>query len=319
MMRLAVCLLLPLSACLVNLDFVQYNPRHCSTLTAVDCEDKDEEIDKICAKCEDDYNFTEVGLTGEVTRLELNLDPDPATGEAVVNDAYFITGSGGDLADVTIMFSQGNYGGIEHYLHLVENIYPSGANLFIWEYRGYGKSSTQSTPNETLFMADSMAAYNLLITELNSRNLPNDQVVHFGMSLGAIAAIEIARQHPGKGLILQSSFPGLRLFAEDSTGTGLPVSFLASGGYDNYAKMPELTSPVLFIHGEADTFIRIAHSERLQSQLSEGVDHCLWRIAGAKHGVSDGPNAVAGKETFSSTIKDWILEPTVCPENITEP
>ncbi|MBM66404.1 MAG: hypothetical protein CMH55_09240 [Myxococcales bacterium] len=319
MMRLTALLLLPLSACLVNLDFVQYNPRHCSAITAADCEDKEEEIDKICAKCEDDYNFTEVGLTGEVTRLELQLDPDPATGDAVVNDAYFVAGTGGELANVTIMFSHGNYGGIEHYLHLLEDVYPSGANLFIWEYRGYGKSSTQSTPDERLFMADSMAAYDLLVSELNSRGLPVDQVVHFGMSLGGIASIEVARQHPGKAVILQSSFPGLRLFAEDSTGTGLPVSFLASGGYDNFAKMPELTSPVLFIHGEADTFIRVDHSERLQSQLGEGVDSCLWRIAGANHGISDGPSAIAGKDVFAQTIKDWLINPKACPENITEP
>lgn len=297
--------LLLLTGCIADLDGFMHNPRHCSMVGPATCEEKEEPLDRVCAPCDQDYDFAARGMTGEVKRLELELS------DGVINDAYFIAGTGGDLADVTIMMAHGNFASIEHYMHGMAPMYLTGANLFTYEYRGYGKSSTEQTPDEPTFLADGLVAYDLLLSELNDRGLSADQVVLYGMSLGALPIVNVAIQNPARALLLEAPYPSARLFLADSSATAVPPSFLLSGRYDNLEKVPKLTQPVLLMHSENDDFIRIEHSDTLFEAIP--TQKCFWRISGAGHGMSKGIPITIGQEAYAKGITDWLLDTANCP------
>jgi alpha-beta hydrolase superfamily lysophospholipase len=293
--------------CIADLDVFKHNPRHCSVVGVDTCEDIEEVMDKICTKCAEDYPFAERGMpVDRVTKLTFQSD-------GVENDAYFVKAAEDSaLGHVTIIFAHGNYASIEHYLHSMEAIYGSGANLFAFEYPGYGQSSSESAPSETAFFANADAAYALLLSELASRNLQASDVVFFGMSLGALPSVHLAKQHSGAtALILESPYPSASLFLEDSSATSIPASFILSGSYDNLEKIPDVTLPTLVMHSEGDDFIRVEHSDRLFEAMNE--PKCFWRTTEAKHGVSNGIAVKEGYDRYAQIIGDWIANQT-CPE-----
>jgi alpha-beta hydrolase superfamily lysophospholipase len=305
-MRSLLAIIALSTGCIADLDGFMHNPRHCSVVGPGTCEDITEEMDKICAKCGEDYPFTERGMpVDRVTALTFESD-------GVTNDAYFVAAAPGSaLEHITIMVAHGNFGGIEHYLHTMEALYGIGANLFAYEFPGYGQSSADTTPSETAFFTNAEAAYALLVSQLDSRNLDAANVVLYGMSLGALPTIHIAKRQPAKCIILESPYPSASLFLEDSSATSVPASFILSGSYDNLNKLPEVTQPILLLHSEADKFIRIEHSDRLFAVMND--PKCFWRTTQANHGVSNGIAVKEGYDVYAQNLSAWITD-KICPE-----
>ena len=90
-----------------------------------------------------------------------------------------------DGAFPVILFCHGNAGNISHRLFNVELLLKHGLQVFIFDYRGYGKSSGR--PSEKGLYKDGLAAYDYLI---NERHILPEQIIMFGRSLGAAVAIE---------------------------------------------------------------------------------------------------------------------------------
>ena len=65
----------------------------------------------------------------------------PTTDGIGTLDAYFIESHGENpaLKDTTIIYNHGNFAGIEHYIPRLQFLYDAGYNIFVWDYRGYGK------------------------------------------------------------------------------------------------------------------------------------------------------------------------------------
>ena len=293
------------SGCIADVDAFQHNPRHCSVIGPDTCENEANEMDKLCVKCGEAYPWAERGMP--VDRVStLSFDSD-----GVTNDAYFVEAAeDAPLKDVTIVVAHGNKGGIEHYLHLMEPLYLTGANLFTFEYPGYGQSSSEQTPSETAFFANADAAYALLLAELQQRNLETANVILYGMSLGALPTVHLAKQHAVRGVILEAPYPSASLFLADSSATSLPASFILSGNYDNLNKLPDVTQPIFLIHSKDDSFIRIEHSDRLYEAMND--PKCFWRTSGADHGISGGVAITEGYDAYAQTLSAWITNQT-CP------
>ena len=305
-MRYLILLALLSSGCIADVDAFQHNPRHCSVIGPDTCENESNEMDKLCTKCGEAYPFAERGMpVDRVSTLSFETD-------GVTNDAYFIEAApDASLKDVTILVANGNKGGIEHYLHQMEALYLIGANLFAFEYPGYGQSSSDQTPSETAFFANADAAYALLQVELQRRNLDVSNVIFYGFSLGALPAVHLARRHEVKGVILESPYPSASLFLADSSATSLPASFILSGNYDNLDKLPDVTEPIFLMHSQDDAFIRIEHSERLYQAMND--PKCFWRTTGAAHGISGGIPITEGYASYAETVAAWIANQT-CPQ-----
>src|SRR5437879_13065751 len=134
-----------------------------------------------------------------------------------------------------LLWCHGNAGNIIHRLENLAALHRMGLSVFLFDYRGYGRS--EGMPSEPGLYQDALAAYEVLIT---TKQVPPERVVLFGRSLGAAVAGTPASQRPAAGLILESSFPSVAALARFHY-WGLPMDWLVSSEYklaDNMLQGP---------------------------------------------------------------------------------
>jgi len=161
-----------------------------------------------------------------------------------------------------ILFCHGNGGNISHRLPVYQLLMETGASVFTFDYRGYGRS--EGRPGEAGTYLDAEAALEWLL----SRGFPTTNVVAFGESLGGGIASELATRQPIGGLALQSTFTsipdvGAELF------WWLPVRLLSSIDYDTHGKLPDIQAPVVVMHSREDRLVPFTHAEKNFAAASE--------------------------------------------------
>lgn len=154
-----------------------------------------------------------------------------------------------------VMFCHGNGGNISHRLDMASALLATGVNVFLFDYRGYGRS--QGGPSEEGTYRDAAAAY----AWLAEQGFAAKYILLFGESLGGGVAAELATRVASGGLILQSTFTcipdiGAELFP------WLPVRLLCRIKYDTFAKLPHIKTPVLILHSREDRLIPFQHSQK---------------------------------------------------------
>jgi uncharacterized protein len=160
--------------------------------------------------------------------------------------------TGGELAPVpagmVLLWFHGNAGNISHRYDMIRMLMQIPVNIFIIDYRGYGKS--EGTPSEQGLYADARAAWDYLT---NERRIAPDRIIVFGKSLGGVAAIDLAGNVEPAGLIVQSSFTS----ASDMAAAVLPFypRFFLRTTMDSKRKIARVGCPKLFIHSRADEVV----------------------------------------------------------------
>ncbi len=150
-----------------------------------------------------------------------------------------------------ILWCHGNAGNIINRLDNLRALYRQGLSLFLFDYRGYGRS--QGSPSEAGLYLDAVGAYDYTT---RVRMIRPERIVIFGRSLGAAVAADLAAQKPAAGLILESCFPSIEAVAKAHYG-GLPVHWLLGADFRLIDRLPQLSLPKLFIHGDKDDIIPI--------------------------------------------------------------
>ena len=151
--------------------------------------------------------------------------------------------------NLTILFCHGNAGNISNRVDKAAVLHRLGLSVFLFDYRGFGKS--EGSPSEQGTYLDADAAYRYL-TE--TRKIPADRIVIHGESIGNGVAIETAVRHPSRALIVESAFTSI-------VGMGktvlphLPLEWFVTYRYDNLAKLPKVGRPVLVMHSRDDEVI----------------------------------------------------------------
>lgn len=163
----------------------------------------------------------------------------------------------------TLLFLHGNAGNISHRLDSLRIFHGLGLNVFIFDYRGYGKSSGR--PSEQGTYRDAEAAWRYLTAE---RGMKPAEIVLFGRSLGGSVAAWLARQATPRALILESTPTSVPDLAADLY-PWLPARWLCRFRYDALAAVRELRCPVLIVHSPEDEIIPFAHAERLFAAAAE--------------------------------------------------
>lgn len=175
-----------------------------------------------------------------------------------------------------VLWCHGNAGNITHRLENLTLLYQLGLSIFIFDYRGYGRSQSVR-PSEAGLYQDAVGAYEYLT---RTRRIPPDRLIIFGRSLGAAVAAELAAHRPAAGLILESPFPSIEAVAKHHYG-GMPVHWLLGAEFDLIDRLPQLSLPILVIHGDRDDIIPIEFGR----QVFEAAKPPKWwyAIAGADH------------------------------------
>ena len=199
-----------------------------------------------------------------------------------------------------ILFCHGNAGNISHRIENVKLLLDYGLQVFIYDYRGYGRSGGR--PSEAGLYQDGLAAYDYLVER--KKILP-DRIIPFGRSLGAAVAMEIATKRDVRSLIIESAFTSTKDMAKSMFLFQLLSPFLPPH-YNNLKKIKGITVPKLIIHGETDEIIPFSMGQRLYRAAC--VPKYFFPISGAGH---NDTYFVGGKryfQIFSDFAKNSRIE-----------
>ena len=174
-----------------------------------------------------------------------------------------------------VLWCHGNAGNIINRLENLKLLYRLGLSVFLFDYRGYGRS--QGRPSEEGLYQDAFGAHDYLT---RTRMIRPERIIIFGRSLGAAVAGELAAQKPAAGLILESAFPSIGAVAKFHYG-GLPVHWLLGADFTLIDRLPDLSLPKLIIHGDKDDIIPL----ELGRQVFEAArpPKFFYIIPGADH------------------------------------
>jgi fermentation-respiration switch protein FrsA (DUF1100 family) len=193
-----------------------------------------------------------------------------------------------------ILFCHGNAGNISHRLENVKLLLDQKLRVFIFDYRGYGRS--RGRPSEKGIYQDGLAAYDFL--NINKKIAPK-LIVPFGRSLGASVAVEIALQREVPSLITESAFTSTKEMAR-TIPLFMPFSFIAPRRFDNLEKITRVRVPKLIIHGEQDEIVPFYMGQRLYE--AAGSKKYFLPIKGAGH----NDTYVVGGGAYFETLAGFI-------------
>lgn len=159
-------------------------------------------------------------------------------------------------AKYTLIFFHGNAGNISHRLDKIAVFYKTGLNIFIIDYRGYGKS--EGNPSEQGLYSDALAAYDYLDQRTD---IDTNKLIAYGESLGGAVAVDLATKRKMAGLIVDSSFTSVPEMAQAKS-VWVP-GFLISTKMDSLSKIKRVNVPKLFIHSPNDEIIPYSMGEKL--------------------------------------------------------
>lgn len=167
----------------------------------------------------------------------------------------------------------------------------SGYCVLLAEYRGYGENPGE--PSEPGLNADARAA----LGWLEAQGFAAERIAVIGNSIGSGPATQLARETRVGALVLVSPFASLPdLVAEKFP--WLPARWLVRDRFDNSAKLGAVSSPVLLLHGQADTLIPDAHSRRL---AAAAPDARLVLVPGLGH-------ELAYEEAAQRIALEWLAQ-----------
>ena len=197
----------------------------------------------------------------QLTLHGLYFPYDPAGGHVIL----FSHGNGGTVAD------WGSVGVL-----LREKL---DASVFIYDYRGYGKS--EGTPTATNILADGRAARKWLAER---ENIAESEILQMGRSLGGAVAIDLASQDGAKALIVESTFTSL----PDMTSQllpGVPARYLLWEQLRSVEKIEKYEGPLFLSHGTVDTLIPFEQGKRLH-EAAGSKEKTLYPIHEGNHNTS---------------------------------
>lgn len=204
-------------------------------------------------------------------------------------------------AVATFLFFHGNAGNITHRLENIFLLHHLKLNVFIFDYRGYGRS--EGYPDEDDIRLDCQAAYDMLLAR---PEVSADSLIIFGRSLGGPFASYTASKNPAAGLILESTFTNAVAMADRMI--PLLPGWLVSSELDTQNYVSQLTLPKLFIHGTRDTLIPFTMGRELYIAAPEPKE--FFQIVGAGHNNT----WQVGRRLYFDKLNEFITRTVANPK-----
>lgn len=160
----------------------------------------------------------------------------------------------------TVVHFHGNAQNLSAHWHGIKWLPEQGFNVFLFDYRGYGKSENKS-PNQQGLFDDSNAALNHV---RQRTDVDKNKLLIFGQSLGGTNAIVVvgAGNRAGvKAVAIEATFSSYSDIANDKiSGAGILLrnQYSAKNHVANIAPIP-----LLLLHGTNDGVIAHRHSQIL--------------------------------------------------------
>jgi pimeloyl-ACP methyl ester carboxylesterase len=174
--------------------------------------------------------------------------------------------------DGVVFFLHGNGGSLEGWFVNLEPYRRANLDLFMIDYRGYGKSPCCIT-SEAQLHADVRAAWQAIAPAYSGKTR-----VFYGRSLGTGLAAVLAAEVQPELTILGSPYFSMEALADEHY-PWVPRAVLRYPLRTADA-LVRVNTPVLMLHGTEDRLIEVSHARRLKALRPQTV---LVEIAGAAH------------------------------------
>lgn len=179
-----------------------------------------------------------------------------------------------------IIYLHGNAGSLASWGTVAKAYTALNYDIFIYDYRGYGKSGGSISSEEQLF-ADNQKVFDYL------NKYSYKQTIIIGYSIGTGMAAQLAAANPPDLLILQAPYYSLTDLVQHI----FPVipSFLLKYKFETYKILSNSSFPIVLFHGDRDAVIYPHSSEKLLKVLKPGTR--LITLKGQGHnGMTENPN-----------------------------
>lgn len=180
-----------------------------------------------------------------------------------------------DTPIATLVMAHGNAGNLSHRLPMITALRDVGFHVFMFDYRGYGRS--EGSPNEEGVYRDGRAAFDYVAAR---NDVDSASIILLGTSLGGAVAVDVATHRKTAGLVLESTFSSAKDVARVAY-PFLPAQFIMRSEFDSEEKIRTIRIPTLFIHGDQDSIIPISLGRKLFNAANEPKQ--FHTILGADH------------------------------------
>jgi len=199
-----------------------------------------------------------------------------------------------------VLLAHGNAGNIGDRVLHAKLLTDAGLDVFLFDYRGYGKS--EGRPDEEGTYRDARAARQAL---LRLNGVDGGRIVYLGESIGGAVALALAVEAPPMGLVLQSAFTSVKDMGR------LHYPFIPTAvvpdAYPSLRRIATMRAPLLVIHGDRDDIVPVGHGRALFEAAPQPKR--LEIVRGAGH--NDLLDAMGA--SYGATISEWAraLAPAV--------
>ena len=200
------------------------------------------------------------------------------------------------FAQRTLLFLPGADGSLADSIPTLSMLHSLGINIFAFDYRGYGQSA-KTHPSQQNMMQDSETAWTYLTT---SRHIAGQDIVPYGMGVGASLAMHLAASHPPVPAVILDAPQGdlLDVALHDPRSHLVPARLLFHDRFPLAAPLTTLHTPKLLI---------------FQANAS-GKSSAAFHTAADPKVIVDVPTG--GAPVYTQAVNDFLdryLVPTPAP------
>lgn len=197
---------------------------------------------------------------------------------------------------LVLLYCHGNGGNIGDRLEKFRVLRSLGVTIYVFDYRGYGKS--RGRPTEQGTYADALGALDDLVS---SHRIDPRRIIVYGESLGGAIAVHVAKERPVGGLILEGTFSSTVEVARHYY-PWLPASLIIRNRYDSLSKIPGIHCPLLQFHSPNDDVVPFPLGKRLFAAAPD--PKTFFELIGTHNEAyqESGPAYLAALDRFLSSI-----------------
>ncbi len=177
-----------------------------------------------------------------------------------------------------ILYFHGNAGSLKEWGWVSDLFVDLGYDLFIYDYRGFGKSRGEKS--EKALFSDAEYIYKHLKEQYNEAD-----ITLYGRSLGTGIAARLAARNDPQRLILETPYYSFIDLA-DHHFPWIPHSWLLNYPIQTNKFIRHVRCPVYIFHGDQDRIVYYHSSVKLKKHLKPGDR--LFTIKGGRHNDLEG-------------------------------
>lgn len=163
-----------------------------------------------------------------------------------------------------ILYFHGNAGDLSRWGTITEFFVEKNYDVFIMDYRSYGKS--EGPLSEAAFYNDAQFCYDYLL-----KQYPEDKITLYGRSLGTGLASYLVSKNSPKQLILETPYYSIQDVAE-SRFPLFPVGRLLKYHFPTYQYLPSANCTITIFHGTDDNLVPFSSGKKLSELEVEDLN-----------------------------------------------